>query len=365
MPQQGPELPPHLVKRKRSIDDAEPRNSPPRKVQAATAPSSLGPASKNPDEVDIDDSSEDDYGPAPQPHNPTKGPSPPGSRTQGPAPPPKNPDELDVGDSSEDDYGPAPQETVPNPPRPPPPPAKRVLGPSLPPADLSTMPSHPADASSDSDSDDGFGPALPPAPGSLAAQQVQEQERAAAAAAALAASSSSSADPAKQRRDDWMLVPPSQDSAARADPTQLKARRFATARGGGPVAPPSKGISAIWTETPDEKRRRLEDEVLGRVEAATSAAPSSSKNDRRGAREDAETERQIREYNERNRGKSLYEAHKDRKDSAEEKEDDPSKRAFDREKDMALGGRLGHGQKKEMMAKAADFGSRFQKGKYL
>jgi len=46
-------------------------------------------------------------------------------------------------------------------------------------------------------------------------------------------------------------------------------------------------------------------------------------------------------------------------------DDDPSKRGFDREKDMALGGRLGNGQKKEMLAKAADFGSRFQKGRYL
>ena len=48
-----------------------------------------------------------------------------------------------------------------------------------------------------------------------------------------------------------------------------------------------------------------------------------------------------------------------------EKEDDPSKRGFDREKDMALGGRVGHVQKRDMLAKAADFGSRFQKGRYL
>jgi hypothetical protein len=357
MPQQGPELPPHLAKRKRSIDDIEPPNSPPRKVQAATAPSIVGPAlppSLNPDEVDIDSNSDDDYGPAPRSSKPPKNPSPP-SRTQGPAPPPKNPDELDVQDSSDDDsYGPASQKTTHNPP-----PAKRILGPSLPPADLSTIPSHaPDDAASSSDSDDGYGPALPPAPGSVAARQVQEQE---VAAAALLAASSSASSSTKQRRDDWMLVPPSQDSSARADPTQLKARRFASARGGGAVAP-SKGISAIWTETPDEKRRRLEDEVLGRVETAT--APSTSSSSKRDDREDEETQRRIREYNERNRGKSLFEAHRDKKNEKEE-EDDPSMRAFDREKDMALGGRLGHGQKKEMMAKAADFGSRFQNGKYL
>lgn len=222
------------------------------------------------------------------------------------------------------------------------------------------MPSNPPDASS-SDDDDDYAPALPPAPGSLAERQLQLQQQA-NASASLAASSSSAP---KQQRAEWMLVPPSADSSSRGDPTQLKARKFASSRGGG-SGPADKSVSAIWTETPEEKRRRLEDEVLGRVEAATSSAPKKNKKDSKTEREDAETERRIREYNERNRGTSLYEAHKDRsKEEGEEPEDDPSKRAFDREKDMALGGRLGHGQKREMLAKAADFGSRFQKGKYL
>jgi hypothetical protein len=364
MPHQGPELPPHLAKRKRSIDDAEPPNSPPHKVQAATAPHILGPAlppSKNPDEVNIDGSSEDDYGPPPQPNRAAKQSSPPPPpRVQGPALPSKNPEELDLGDeSSEDDYGPTPQT---NPSKPPPGPPKRVLGPSLPPAPLSTMPSNPPDASS-SDSDDDYAPALPPAPGSLAERQLQLQQQA-NASSSLAASSS---EAPKQRRAEWMLVPPSADSSSRGDPTQLKARKFASSRGGG-SGPADKSVSAIWTETPEEKRRRLEDEVLGRVEAATSSASAKTKKkDSKSEREDAETERRIREYNERNRGTSLYEAHKERGKEVgdEEAEDDPSRRAFDREKDMALGGRLGHGQKREMLAKAADFGSRFQKGKYL
>lgn len=156
------------------------------------------------------------------------------------------------------------------------------------------------------------------------------------------------------------------------DPTKLKNRKFAS--GKGAKAPTEKsGISAIWTETPEQKRQRLEDEVLGRKDAASSArANSSSQGNGRGggdggeSREERETARRIREYNEKNRARSLYKEHEEKEGKAgKEKEDDPSKRAFDREKDMALGGRLGHGQKKEMLAKAADFGSRFQRGKYL
>lgn len=75
------------------------------------------------------------------------------------------------------------------------------------------------------------------------------------------------------------------------------------------------------------------------------------------------TERRIREYNEKNRGSSLYEEHK--KQVPKEKEDDPSKRTFDKEKDMGGGMKIGHAKRKEMMTKAADFGSRFAGGKYL
>jgi len=48
-----------------------------------------------------------------------------------------------------------------------------------------------------------------------------------------------------------------------------------------------------------------------------------------------------------------------------EAEDDPSKRAFDREKDMGSGMRIGHTQRKEMLNKAAGFTSKFSGGSYL
>lgn len=57
------------------------------------------------------------------------------------------------------------------------------------------------------------------------------------------------------------------------------------------------------------------------------------------------------------------EQHKQTSGSAAE--DDPSQRAFDREKDMASGTRIGSAQKREMLNKAAGFSSRFSGGSYL
>jgi len=354
----GPELPPHLVKRKRSIDDDEHPNSPPHKLQAATAPRTLGPTlppSRNPDELDVDDSSDDDYGPSGPAMNSTRPVSPPPKRVLGPAPPPqaKNPEELDIEESPEDDYGPSKPTSKASPP------PKRILGPAPPPAPLSSRPPNPADP--DSDSDDDYGPSLPPPPGSAAeaslfAAQKQERETAAADTAS-----------AKPQRAEWMLVPPTDsDWSSRVDPTKLKNRKFQS--GKGAKAPSEKsGISAIWTETPEQKRQRLADEVLGRAEVATSSRGGKKERPEGESREDEETSRRIREYNEKMRGKSLFEERRERKekDGTKEEEDDPSKRGFDREKDMALGGRMGHGEKREMLAKAKDFGSRFQKGSFL
>ena len=234
---------------------------------------------------------------------------------------------------------------------------RRRIGPAPPPADLSERPSAPPSPDHCSSSDDSdFGPSLPPAPGSHSAQaQARErQEREDEAAAQEAAK--------KPQREEWMLVPPKQDDwSSRVDPTKLRNRKFNT--GKGSKAPASKGgaENAVWTETPEQKRQRLEDEVMG-VKKPAQLGPE----DKRSARdvaEQRETDNKIREYTEKNRGQSLYSEHK--KQVPKEKADDPSKRAFDREKDMALGGKLGEAKKREMVKRAGDFGSRFEKGSYL
>jgi len=163
-----------------------------------------------------------------------------------------------------------------------------------------------------------------------------------------------------------MLVPPSNsDWSSRVDPTKLKNRKFQSGKG---ARAPGAGDSAVWTETPEEKRRRLEDEVMGRQGASQ---PSTGRGDGgcgggragKGKDEDRETERRIKEYNEK-RGGSLLKAHK-QAGRGKEEEDDPSKREFDREKDMSLGTKIGEAKRREMVKRAGDFTSRFEKGKYL
>ena len=234
---------------------------------------------------------------------------------------------------------------------------RRIIGPAAPPAPLSELPTtHPGPDADSSDSDDGFGPSLPPPPGSI--NQESERKRQEALAEEEAAREAST----KPLREEWMLLPPKQDDwSARADPTKLKNRKFNT--GKGSKAPTQKGgtDNVLWTETPEQKRQRLEDEVMG-VKKPAQLGPEEKTNKWKED-EARETQRRIQEYNEKNRNISLYSEHK--KAVPKEKEDDPSARAFDKEKDMGMGMKIGHAQKRELLNKAKDFGSRFEKGNYL
>ncbi|KAI1205444.1 uncharacterized protein F4807DRAFT_443309 [Annulohypoxylon truncatum] len=379
----GPQLPPHLSKRKRTPDDESPES--PAAKQRAT--------DRNQDEVDLDSDDEDDYGPsAPAPAPPTKGPI-------GPSLPPLNTDEVELEDSDDDAIGPSappppptakpqtkpsigptlpstnrdeiPSETADSSdsemgpaPKPASAPTKRVQGPAPPPAALSERPPDPA-SDSDSDSDDGYGPALPTSSSHQARQT-----------AALAASAARAAEEgaAKPQRDEWMLALPTSSGSRAPDPTKLKSRRFAS----GPRAntDPSRGssggeIASIWTETPEQKRKRLENAVLGRDTSSSTSTATTGNSTNQGKKTDLDAEQaaRIRGYTEATRGKSLYEEHqasrKGRQLAPDEEEDDPSKRAFDREKDVRSGGRISAGQRRELMSRAADFGGRFAKGKYL
>ena len=235
---------------------------------------------------------------------------------------------------------------------------KRIIGPAAPPASLLERPNTDTDSTDNSSSeDDGdVGPSLPPMPGSIKhqveAQRQQDLEHDFAAREAAK----------KPQREEWMLVPPKQDDwSARVDPTKLRNRKFNT--GKGSKAPMQKGgnENALWTEMPEQKRQRLEDEVMGTKKPAQ--LDSETKKDPKKEQEARETQMRIQEYNERNRKASLYSEHK--KSVPKEKADDPSARAFDKEKDVGLGVKIGHAQKREMINKAKDFGSRFAGGNYL
>ncbi|KAI2603831.1 uncharacterized protein GGS25DRAFT_505620 [Hypoxylon fragiforme] len=386
----GPQIPPHLSKRKRNSKDDSLSGSPAPKVRAtdrapanqdeislssddddyspsapkSTARGPIGPTMppSNTDEVQLDDSDDDDIGPSAPPLPSTTRP------TIGPTLPPTNNDEIPLGDNDseedDDDVGPAPAPA-------PSAPAKRVHGPAPPPAPLAERPPD-LNSDSDDDSDDDYGPALPTSTSHLArATQAQ----------AAAEASRAAAEAAGPRRDDWMLAPPSPGSSNRApDPTKLKSRRFNSGpRSSASSNNPGGEISSIWTETPEQKRKRLENAVLGRsnessTQRTTTAAGAgnSSSGAGRGDKptpEALEQQERIRSFTEATRGKSLYEEHqssrKGRTLREDEEEDDPSKRAFDREKDMKLGGRINATKRREFMNHASEFTGKFTKGKYL
>jgi hypothetical protein len=96
----------------------------------------------------------------------------------------------------------------------------------------------------------------------------------------------------KLERDEWMMMPPTQDGlAARMDPTKIRPGKFRSGKSAG--GPKGDGIDSIWTETPEQKRKRLENEVLGIQTPAASTAGSSKKK----SKADEEAARKIKEYN--------------------------------------------------------------------
>ncbi|THX56879.1 hypothetical protein D6D06_04045 [Aureobasidium pullulans] len=229
-------------------------------------------------------------------------------------------------------------------------PARPVAGPAPPPAPLDERPTAPQDSDSDSDDDD-FGPALPsttdlnPSTNDYGPSIPQPE-----------------AAPARAQRDEWMTLPPQQDDlAARMDPSKIRARGFNTGKNarGGNTTPAGGNIAAAWTETPEQKLKRLQDEAMG-VKPA-SAGHVDAKEAARNKEREAEA-RRIREQTKQTRGPSLMDQHKET--NPENKEDDPTKRAFDREKDIG-GSSLGLVDKKDLLNKASNFGSKFAGGSYL
>ena len=162
---------------------------------------------------------------------------------------------------------------------------KRVLGPTRPEA-KADAPSV-TDSDSDSDSSSGFGPL----PQSQAAKELLLRPE-----ISFINSGTKGKDEEEQKgaakRDEWMIIPPTQDDlAARLDPTKVRARKFNTGKsariGGGSS---TTGANSMWTETVEEKRKRLTDEVLGIAPAQTGMGEVTKEN-----RLGAEKARRIKE----------------------------------------------------------------------
>ena len=307
----GPTMPPHLSKRSRE-DDQDGASSPESTEKRRRV---LGPAL------------------------PPSKTSPP--RVAGPSLPPQS---RSRSSSEDSDVGPAPPQAS----KP-----VRVVGPAMPPAPLDERPPNPPSDDSDS-SDDDFGPAPPPAGATYSSY---DDDRPAARSAFDTEPQYSEAEK-KVERDAWMTMPPTQDDLGRLDPTKMRARKFNTGKSAGQTG--TGGGIGVWTETPEQKLKRLQDEAMG---IAAPANSSTTKKESKRAKQEEEKARQLRDRLDAARGKSLIEQHKEK--HGKEEEDDPSKRVFDYEKDMSVGTKISHKQKREMLDKAKDFGGRFSSGSYL
>lgn len=167
---------------------------------------------------------------------------------------------------------------------------RRVVGPAPPPAPLNERPDAPAEQEPGCSSEDEIGPALPPAPGQYDAQIEAKRQQ------AIADENTAREAAKKPQREEWMLVPPKQDDwSARVDPTKLKNRKFNSGKGSKAPSQKGSGLDTLWTETPEQKRQRLEDEVMG-VKKPAQLGPEDKKGGRSEA-EARETQRRIREYN--------------------------------------------------------------------
>ncbi|CAP92792.1 hypothetical protein E8E15_000778 [Penicillium rubens] len=221
---------------------------------------------------------------------------------------------------------------------------RKVIGPSLPPPREADAANSETSNDDDDDDDDDFGPSLPPS-GSV---------KGPVPPVPTVSTASSIPKPVEResQRDQWMLQPPSHsDWSSKVDPTQLRNRKFNT----GKSATAPKNMDSSWVETPEERMRRLQDTVMG------VAASTNQPEDNKGATKAKLMEDQIKRYKDMTGKNSRLET----PGQAEKEDDDPSTRAFDREKDMAVASKISSAQRREMVKKAADYNTRFTKGNFL
>lgn len=165
--------------------------------------------------------------------------------------------------------------------------------------------------------------------------------------------------PKAPKREEWMLVPPSHsDLLGKLDPTKLKkGRQFSKNTN------ERSNDTSLWTETPQERQKRLEDEVSGKKRRATDTAPVDDDPDKKRRRqEEARIRQGVDEYTKNKRGGALVDQHATA--LAGQKESDEPPVIWDHARDMGLGGRLmDDGKRNKLLQEAKGLGSRFSTGK--
>ncbi|CAJ0769608.1 9347_t:CDS:2, partial [Entrophospora sp. SA101] len=129
-------------------------------------------------------------------------------------------------------------------------------------------------------------------------------------------------------RGEWMLVPPSSNFLG-GSTTSMKSRKFKQK-----TTDPSSADNSLWTETPAERKERLQKEVIT-GQKRKRASDKDEDEEMKYTEIDLKRAELVKEYNEHHRPKSLLEQHQENyKKSKKWEKDDVSRRPFDREKDL-------------------------------
>ncbi|KAI8331838.1 hypothetical protein BC941DRAFT_437664 [Chlamydoabsidia padenii] len=197
----------------------------------------------------------------------------------------------------------------------------------------------------DDDDDDTIGPALP-------SQYDIDQ-------AALSSTVAAIEDRAKQKelainkersgekkveRPEWMLAPPNVDYLKNA--SNGRSRTFNQR-----TVDAAKQDTSSWTDTPADKANKQQEQQS-----------SSLRPDQRPTRAEMELRKKVDNHNKSERSMSLLELHRmnnKNKNKKRKDEDDPSKRPFDREKDLMGTRQMNKKQKAELLEKSNEWSDRF------
>ncbi|EJD55130.1 hypothetical protein AURDEDRAFT_178939 [Auricularia subglabra TFB-10046 SS5] len=252
----------------------------------------------------------------------------------------------------DDDYAPALPPDMIGPKRPAPSPPRVVARPAPPSPPRIHAPA-PRPAAYDDDSDDDVGPK--PLPAHLQHDEedgvrafIEREER-------KLKNIEDAKKPKKLQREEWMLKPPSSsDLLGSLDPSKLTAKRTFN-RGTTDVRSMADNL---WTETPEERQKRVADEVMGKKRRAVDAAPEDPDAAKR-RKYDAELRKSIRSHS--SRSESLLEIHERAQGSQPKNKDDE---IWNHDRDIARGGLpMDASARKKLVADAKGLSDRFGSGK--
>ncbi|CAH1760260.1 2145_t:CDS:2 [Entrophospora sp. SA101] len=135
-------------------------------------------------------------------------------------------------------------------------------------------------------------------------------------------------------RGEWMLVPPSSNF----------------------LGDPSSADNSLWTETPAERKERLQKEVIT-GQKRKRASDKDEDEEMKYTEIDLKRAELVKEYNEHHRPKSLLEQHQENyKKSKKWEKDDVSRRPFDREKDLMSRRPMDSRKRNELLGSATNLG---------